>query len=528
MTAAPALAAPGDPIGSAVRIVNSVTAEIDQAQRALAQGDGVKQNEVIAAAQDAIGELRLNDETKLAIGPGASLKLDKFVYDPDKTTGSITVDLTKGAFRFITGLAKKNSYLIRSPSASISVRGTIFDVYVDAAGNIWILLHEGILDVSNTRGENRTIDTPCTILRVGIDGSMSVITTWNQQPLAREVDFETAFPFVVRPPQVDPAPRFTRVAVESGTCFADRTPPPTEQRAEAPQSRPQEPARDTPSRPPVTDYDPGPASSGGAGSASGYGGGSGGAAAAAGYGGASGGVASAATPPSQSWSGFYIGATAAAAFATDDADMSCDDPTGAFDGTPDCAASFAFNYLPSNFDLDDVGFLGGLQAGFNMRTGNLVYGLELDFAGSTLSGSDSAATVLPVAIDIYTRATQDMQWLSTLRGRIGFVNGNVLVFASGGLAVGQIDYHFSLAAPAVAGLADERETKVKVGWTAGAGFEYGLGNWSLKTEYLYYDLGDETVRANSTVGGVPNPAVFDPEFETDGHIARVGLNYHFD
>ena len=51
-TATAALAGPGDPIGSAVRIVNKVTAEADQAERALAQGDGVKQNEQIAVAAE--------------------------------------------------------------------------------------------------------------------------------------------------------------------------------------------------------------------------------------------------------------------------------------------------------------------------------------------------------------------------------------------------------------------------------------------------------------------------------------------
>ena len=53
------------------------------------------------------GEFRLNDDTKLALGPGSRLVLDKFVYDSDKKAGSIVLDLTKGAFRFITGVASK-------------------------------------------------------------------------------------------------------------------------------------------------------------------------------------------------------------------------------------------------------------------------------------------------------------------------------------------------------------------------------------------------------------------------------------
>ncbi len=179
--------------------------------------------------------MRLNDETKLAMGPGAKLKLDKFVYDPDKATGTVAVDLTKGAFRFITGLAKKNSYLIRSPSASISVRGTIFDVYVDANGTMWVLLHEGSIEICNAAGQCKTINDPCGMVRVGSAGELTDAATWNRQPAVREIDFETAFPFVVRPPQIDPAPRYTRVNVEAGSCAADQIPPPPPtRRAEAP------------------------------------------------------------------------------------------------------------------------------------------------------------------------------------------------------------------------------------------------------------------------------------------------------
>ena len=155
-----------------MRIVNKVTAEADQAARNLAQGDNVKQDEVIAVEPNSLGELRLNDETKLALGPGSKMKLDKFVYDPNKATGTIAVDLTKGAFRFISGVAQKNSYLIRSPNASISVRGTVFDVYVAPDGTMWVLLHEGAIEICNANGRCKSANNPCGIVRVGGGGDL--------------------------------------------------------------------------------------------------------------------------------------------------------------------------------------------------------------------------------------------------------------------------------------------------------------------------------------------------------------------
>ena len=117
-----ALADPGDAIGSAVAVVNQVTGEFRQDLRKLSTGDDVVQEEVIAAGANSIAELMLRDQTKLAIGPGARLTLDRFIYDPNKTSGAIVLNLIKGGFRFITGVAAKPFYAIRTPVAAITVQ----------------------------------------------------------------------------------------------------------------------------------------------------------------------------------------------------------------------------------------------------------------------------------------------------------------------------------------------------------------------------------------------------------------------
>ena len=55
--------------------------------------------------------------------------------------------------------------------------------------------------------------------------------------------------------------------------------------------------------------------------------------------------------------------------------------------------------------------------------------------------------------------------------------------------------------------------------------EISFGQWSLKTEYLFYDLGQETLTAPFLIGGVPEPFTFRPEFDTQGHILRIGTNF---
>ena len=153
-----AAAESGTEIGDARTIVSIVKADFDKEERELTIGDIVRQDEVIEVSQDGRGEFRLNDDTKLALGPGARMVLDKFVYDSDKKTGSIILDLTKGAFRFITGVASKPTYLIRTPNAAITVRGTIFDVYVLPDDSAWLLLHEGAVEVTSQKNVCHVLD----------------------------------------------------------------------------------------------------------------------------------------------------------------------------------------------------------------------------------------------------------------------------------------------------------------------------------------------------------------------------------
>jgi hypothetical protein len=174
-----AQAGPGAEIGDARTIVSIVKADLDTEKRDLTVGDIVRQDEVIEVSNDGRGEFRLNDDTKLALGPGARMVLDKFVYDSDKKAGSIILDLTKGAFRFITGVASKPTYLIRTPNASITVRGTIFDAYVLPDNSAWLLLHSGAIEVTSERKACHLLDRPGQLIQIDRSGAVSKPMNWN-------------------------------------------------------------------------------------------------------------------------------------------------------------------------------------------------------------------------------------------------------------------------------------------------------------------------------------------------------------
>jgi outer membrane immunogenic protein len=183
------------------------------------------------------------------------------------------------------------------------------------------------------------------------------------------------------------------------------------------------------------------------------------------------------------WQGLYLGVNAGYAWGNDN------------------AASFNGGVGALNPD----GWFGGGQIGYNAQFNALVLGLEADLQGADISDTTALSGGL-------TQVTTDIEWFSTLRGRVGYAAGPALLYVTGGWAFA--DLNQSVSAPGVGISSDDWET----GYTVGGGIEWAFApNWSLKSEYLYIDLGDQTL--SSPAGTYTT--------ETDFHTARVGLNYRF-
>jgi outer membrane immunogenic protein len=218
--------------------------------------------------------------------------------------------------------------------------------------------------------------------------------------------------------------------------------------------------------------------------------------------------------PVYNWTGFYIGVHAGYAWTDSDSGV-------AF---PGALAAFGVPFDAFGFSHDSDGFLFGGQIGFNYQVANWVFGVEADLSWTDISGGFGPVPLttggVPLAGTAFSSA-YDMEWFGTLRGRLGFAANNLLLYVTGGLAWGDIDVATATTAGGVTWAGGGGGTEV--GWTIGAGVEWGFApNWSLKLEYLYYDLDDVTL----TVAG-PAPVTTVSTYDNDGHIVRLGVNYRF-
>ena len=89
----------------------------------LSAGSGVHANETVRTGSSGQAGMRFIDQSNLNVGPSSSVRLDKFVYDPNKGSGTVVIEGTRGAFRFSTGAQNKGDVKIKTPSGTLGIRG---------------------------------------------------------------------------------------------------------------------------------------------------------------------------------------------------------------------------------------------------------------------------------------------------------------------------------------------------------------------------------------------------------------------
>jgi outer membrane immunogenic protein len=193
------------------------------------------------------------------------------------------------------------------------------------------------------------------------------------------------------------------------------------------------------------------------------------------------------------WNGWYVGAHLGYGWG----DKEWSDATGAYGGAR------------VSHGVD--GWLGGFQTGFNVQSGNWLWGVEGQWSWTGIDGGRSISLFgfIPVDLDA------DIDWIATLTARVGIVSDRWLWYLKGGGAWAKENFTAS-----VPGIVSFSATDTRSGWTVGVGVEYAWGgNWTSKLEYNYLDFRDRT-----------HTFLFPDDVRIDQHVhvVKVGLNYKFD
>lgn len=239
---------------------------------------------------------------------------------------------------------------------------------------------------------------------------------------------------------------------------------------------------------------------------------------------------SAPVPPSSSsftWTGFYAGVNIGRGSA---------DATASENPLP--TAAIFINLLPQTFKLDPSGALGGGQIGYNKQFGHFVIGVEGDIDAA---GIDATVRQSPIVQNNGTPFPgtgnnivlhQRTDAISTVRPRFGFAAGHFLLYGTGGLAIAHVGYTANTDFhPVGTEQYPANFSKTQKGWAAGGGAEVAIGGgFSLKGEYLRYDVGSQSFIANPDPPFPPSAPRFQIAYTwntSSANFFRFGVNYKF-
>jgi len=220
------------------------------------------------------------------------------------------------------------------------------------------------------------------------------------------------------------------------------------------------------------------------------------------------------------WTGFYVGGFG-----------------GGILGTAD------WGFVSGTANPHVAGYILGGAIGYNVQTGQWVFGVEADLGKTNLTGGTGCATPLSGTVSGGNAAPMFQMtcnawanWLATATARVGYAWERALFYVKGGgawaneqfsatcnlgpVSAAQVGIGQACTNPAGAVSNGLTASTNRGGWVIGYGSEFALTrNWSAKAEYNYISFGDRTVTASD--GSLLNVGMHFSE-------VKVGLNYRFD
>lgn len=206
------------PIGSAVAVRPAAQSEGTRGTQVLARGSDLEAFDRVRTNAGGNAKLRFLDASTLDVGPGALVTLDRFVFNPDRSAAQASLTMAKGTFRWVSGRSPKEAYDLKTPLATIGIRGTDIRVFAQPEVTTVRLQSGAIRACSRISGQCADINRPGQGVRLWQDGRVETFGPGTQQtaPVRRASvppgppDDGGYPPFGVRPPRGGYPPPATR------------------------------------------------------------------------------------------------------------------------------------------------------------------------------------------------------------------------------------------------------------------------------------------------------------------------------
>ena len=239
-------------IGTAVAVFPGANLTHLQQSTELSAGAGVSTGDIITTDRTGQVQLIFNDETRVAIGPNSRFIVEDVALKSGGTASRFAVSAVAGSFRFITGKSKKSAYAINTPTATMGIRGTVFDFVVRKRHGTDLVIFSGEVRMCSKDGNCFKVVGECAAVQMDTAGNFSTV---KKKADKRDL-IAHGFLFVSAQQQL--APEFRAEVRSCGRDVVGPLPQPKDNSA-APQRSPtpQPPGPPEPQDPPEPPIEPG-------------------------------------------------------------------------------------------------------------------------------------------------------------------------------------------------------------------------------------------------------------------------------
>jgi hypothetical protein len=137
------------------------------------KGDPVAFQETLETLDDSAALIRFIDDSKLSLGAKSKVLIDEFVFDPKNTKGNAVIEISVGTLRWVTGDMPKGGTVIKTPTATLVLRGTDVVVHVHPDGTTDTTVNDGKVEAHNNLTNQVTDMVPGDGATLGRGGTTS-------------------------------------------------------------------------------------------------------------------------------------------------------------------------------------------------------------------------------------------------------------------------------------------------------------------------------------------------------------------
>ena len=185
-------AAAVEPSGTTIAVVPAAAASGTSGKRVLEVKGPIFMGDRVQTGAAGEAQIEFRDNTRLVVGPNSLMTIDAFVFNENNTARKISMNAVKGAFRFITGVSQKQAYSIHTPTTTVGVRGTRFDLAVRPDGETSLALFDGQARLCDRLGRCFDVQGSCAVVVAPPGGGVIPVQAGRE----RAARLRALFPYV--------------------------------------------------------------------------------------------------------------------------------------------------------------------------------------------------------------------------------------------------------------------------------------------------------------------------------------------